>query len=180
MAPAPDSNPLRTYFSGLTEFTFETRLGVADPSLVDYISEMLTRFTHFDGIYRIKNDSGRPVDQVADMLVIAEVAPLPARREIHQHIGDFTLFWSGMYPEALNRLQAAPRKDAYLNYPELGKLAYKIASTIEPPQNPEENNVLMRLSHDYDLCIKGLQVPAANGNRKAISSVAAERSGQGN
>ena len=158
MAPTPDSNPLRSYFSGLTEFTFETRLGVADPSLVDYISELLTRFTHFDGIYCIKNDSGRSVDQVADMLAMADAAVLAARREIHRHIGDFTLFWAGMYPEALNHLQAAPRKDAYLNYPELGKRAYKIASTIVPQENPEENRVLMRLSHDYDLCLEGLKV----------------------
>jgi hypothetical protein len=157
MSPIPEFNHLRSYFSGLTEFTFETHLGVADPTLIDYISELLTRFTHFDGIYRIKSFTGRPLDQVADMLLEAETSPIPARREIHRHIGDFTLFWSGMYPEGLRRLQAAPRKDSYLNYPELGKRAYRLASQIEPAEPPEENSVLLRLSHDFDLCVDGLQ-----------------------
>ena len=31
-----------------------------------------------------------------------------ARREVHRHIGDFTLFWTGVYPEALREMQFSP------------------------------------------------------------------------
>src|SRR5689334_21436214 len=42
---------LYRFFSGLAEYTFEARLGVADPPLVDYIALLLTRFVHCDTIY---------------------------------------------------------------------------------------------------------------------------------
>ncbi|MDX1964858.1 MAG: hypothetical protein SFX18_17040 [Pirellulales bacterium] len=156
MIPTTDWGDLRRFFAGLTEFTFEARVGIADPTLVDYVTELLTRFSHYDEIYRVKNLYGRRLDQVSDMLLEAETRPAPLNREVHRHIGDFTLFWSGLYPEALRWMQAAPRKDAVLNYKELGKRAYRIASTIPPADNPEENTVLERLSHDYELCLYGL------------------------
>ena len=50
------------------------------------------------------------------MMIEAEALPPEGRtsREIHRHIGDFTLFWAGVYPEALPRLQAtdSPRSVA--------------------------------------------------------------------
>ena len=45
------SAALRRYFAGVTEFAFETRLGVADPPLVDYLSDLLTRFIRTDAVY---------------------------------------------------------------------------------------------------------------------------------
>ena len=35
---------VRRFFTGLTEYTFEGRLGVADPPLIYYIAELLVRF----------------------------------------------------------------------------------------------------------------------------------------
>ncbi|MGC4004727.1 MAG: hypothetical protein QM811_17060 [Pirellulales bacterium] len=147
---------LRRFYAGLTEYTFESRIGLADPSLIDYISELLTRFTFYDEIYRVRKSDGRPIEQVVDMLGEAETRPSGERREIHRHIGDFTLFWAGMYPEALRRMQAASRKDMFLDYPALGKRSYKLASRIADVEEPPENGILERLSHDYDLCLRGL------------------------
>jgi hypothetical protein len=156
MVPIPNLAEMRRFFAGLTEFTFETHLGVADPTLIDYISELLTRFTHHDEIFRIRNRAGQPLDQVTDMLSVAKNEPEPAQREIHRHIGDFTLFWSGMYPEALRHMQAAPRKDMFLDYPAIGKRAYHIASRLPTAESGPEPDILERLSHDFDLCMLGL------------------------
>ena len=38
------ASAVRRFFTGLTEYAFESRLGVADPPLVDYIAELLVRF----------------------------------------------------------------------------------------------------------------------------------------
>ena len=125
-------HPLRRYFSGLTEHAFVDRLGMADPRLIDYLSLMLARFTHMDDVRRFECAAGRTLEQVADMLV--EAAALPAGRtcrEMHRHIGDFTLFWTGMYPEALKRLRSILRKDHFVDYCEQGKRSYYIASTFE-------------------------------------------------
>src|SRR5262249_20438867 len=130
--PTPD-HPLRKLFAGLTEQTFLSTLGMADPQLIDYLSLLLSRFVHIDGVFRLRNTHGRRLEAVADMMRTAE--PLPpegrTRRDLHRHIGDFTLFWTGVYPEALKRLRSALRKDHFIDYCEQGKRSYYIASTFE-------------------------------------------------
>ena len=54
-----------------------------------------------------------------------------ARREVHRQIGDYTLFWAGLYPESLERVRKQLSKDALIDYCEQGKRAYWIASTID-------------------------------------------------
>ena len=95
-------------FRGMAEYTFQTQLGVADPPLLDYVSHLLTRFVRSDEIYPIRNLSGKPLRGVAEMLAEAQERVGFARREVHRHIGDYTLFWTGIYPEAIHRLQADP------------------------------------------------------------------------
>jgi hypothetical protein len=153
----PD-HPLRRLFAGITEQTFQSTLGVADPPLVDYIALLLSRFVHIDAHCRLRDAQGKQLHEVADMLLEAEALPPEARtrREYHRHIGDFTLFWAGVYPEALRRLQSALRKDHILDYCAQGKRSYYIASTFEDDPYRDEAPVLRRLSEDFELCAYGL------------------------
>lgn len=149
-------HPLRRYFCGLTEHAFMETVGLADPKLVDYLSELLARFIHMDSLTKLK--SGRTVEQVADMLAEAEHFPPGGRtnREMHRHIGDFTLFWTGVYPEGLKRLKSILNKDHWLDYAEQGKRSYRIASSYEDDPYSEEAPVLRRLSEQFELCAYGL------------------------
>ncbi len=149
---------LRRFFSGLTEYTFQSRLGVVDPPLVDYISDLLSRFVRNDSIYRIRNLTGRPVAEVGEMLAEAEARLGDARRQVHRHIGDFTLFWAGIYPECLRRLRGLVEMDRYNDYCAHGKRSYRIASSIDTEQVEETpGDVLERLSDQFELCAYGLR-----------------------
>jgi hypothetical protein len=150
-------HPLRRYFSGLTEHAFVDNLGMADPRLIDYLSLLLARFVHMNDHLRLKVGADRTIEQVADMLV--EASALPAGRtcrEVHRHIGDFTLFWTGVYPEALKRLRSLLRKDHFIDYCEQGKRSYWIASTYDGDAYADEAPVLRRLSEQFELCAWGL------------------------
>jgi hypothetical protein len=133
-------------------------LGVADPRLTDYLSELLSRFIHLDAVYRLRGARGRRLEEVADMVIEAEGLPPEGRtrREVHRHIGDFTLFWTGVYPEALRRLRSALSKDHFIDYCEQGKRSYYIASTFEDDRYRDEAAVLRRLSAEFELCAYGL------------------------
>ena len=146
---------LHDFFGGLTEQTFEAKLGVADPPLVDYLVELLVRFVRTESMFITRSQIGERMVEVADLVAEAEHRIGEARRAVHRQIGDFTLFWAGVYPEALHHLRAADRKDRFIDYRAQGKLAYRIASTI-PTDNDAENEVLERLSHDFDMCLYGL------------------------
>jgi hypothetical protein len=150
-------HPLRRYFAGLTEQTFIDSLGVADPQLVDYLSLLLARFVHIDALHRLNSISGKRLEEVADMLMEAEALPQGrTSREVHRHIGDYTLFWTGVYPEALRRIRSALRKDHFIDYCNQGKRSYFIASTFEDDPYREEAPVLRRLSEQFELCAYGL------------------------
>jgi hypothetical protein len=150
-------HPLRRYFSGLAEHAFVDDLGIADPPLIDYLALLLSRFVHIDAIARFQA-GGASLEQVADMLLEAEEMPREGRtyREVHRHIGDFTLFWTGVYPEALQRLRSLPRKDHFIDYCEQGKRSYYLASECEETADAEESAVLRRISKQFELCAYGL------------------------
>jgi hypothetical protein len=148
---------LARFFAGLCEQIFESQLGVADPPLVDYLSDLMLRFARFDAVHRVRNLSGRPVVEVADMLAEAEGRVGLARRDVHRHIGDVTLFWTGVYPETLSHLRAVEKKDYFVDYCSQGKRAYYIASTIDTDRDEDTPNVLLeRLSAQFELCAYGL------------------------
>lgn len=162
--------PLNNYFSGLTEHTFVADLGVADPPLIDYLSGLLSRFVHVDAIFKLRG-AGRRLEEVADMLMEVEALPPEGRtsREMHRHIGDFTLFWTGVYPEVLKRMRSSMVKDHFIDYCEQGKRSYYIASTFESEPFKEEATVLRRLSERFELCAFGLTQVRKEWERKPHS-----------
>jgi hypothetical protein len=158
MKSSPSGALLQRFFAGAAEHVFQTQLGVADPPLIDYVSNMLTRFVRWDSLHKVRTVKGRPVMQVADMVAEAEARVGDARREVHRHIGDFTLFWTGVFPEALRRLRSVATKDYFVDYCEQGKRAYLIASEIETADAGDApGDLLVRLSRQFEMCAYGLR-----------------------
>ncbi|MEX0703029.1 MAG: hypothetical protein WD069_13120 [Planctomycetales bacterium] len=147
---------LRRLFAAVTEQTFQADLGIADPPLIDYLSDLLVRFIRMDAIFRVRDPRGRRLEEVAEMMLEAEHRHAKPRREIHRHIGDFTLFWVGVYPEALAGMQSADRRDHLLDYCAQGKRSYRIAAEFDDEPYEEEAPVLRRLSDEFELCTVGL------------------------
>ena len=157
MFSARDPSDIDRFFRGLTEYAFHTRLGVVDPPLVDYVSLLLVRFLRLDRVSTLPGVGGEEPPEVTAMLVVAQRhASADDAREEYRRIGDATLFWSGLYPEALRRLERPGRAEPLIGYREAGKRAYWLASTLEPDDAAEERKLLERLAHEYDLCVEGL------------------------
>jgi hypothetical protein len=151
----PESHPLHRHFRGLTESTFMTELGIGDPSLVGYVANLLASFVPSQAIWRIHDKQGRPLFQVTQMVAEAESALDEQRRsECHRHVGDYTLFWTGVYPEALAKLQGAESADCLISYQQQGKRSYYLASTLSA--SGDRGSVLRRLSDQFELCAFGL------------------------
>jgi hypothetical protein len=158
---ANDSNALlRTLFGSVVERTFVQTLGVYDPGVSDYIADMVTEFAHMRQVYKITDLQGRPLEEVADMLVQGDVTlqagSFAREREVHKHIGDFTLFWTGIYPESLPVLQSRFRKDRFIDYIKQGKDSYAIAASFDYGAYREQAPVLKKISEEFELCMFGL------------------------
>jgi hypothetical protein len=133
-------------------------LGVGDPQLTDYLADLLTRFVHVDHIGMLRSAQGKPLTEVADMMAEAQLKgrTTDSMREIHRHIGDVTLFWTGAYPEGLGQMRASRSKDSLIDFPEAGKRSYWIASQYDDEPHRQEASVLRRLSEHFDMCAYGL------------------------
>lgn len=149
---------LQRFFAGLAEYTFEAQLGVVDPPLIDYISDLLVRFVRLDALHKIRRLNGRPLTEIGELLAEAENRIGDARREVHRHIGDYTLFWAGLYPESLRPSTGPVELDRFVDYCTHGKRAYYIASTIETERRQSApGELLHRLSHQFEMCVYGLR-----------------------
>jgi len=153
MALAPITLP--QFFGGLVENVFEVKLGVPDVPVIEYVSGLLIRFTRSDQFRRLRNLTGQPVVEIVDMLHEAENRIGLARRDAHRHIGDSTLFWVGVYPESLQQLKRAKKKDYFVDFCRQGKRAYHIASRIQADEEPS-GDLLARLSAQFELLAYGL------------------------
>ncbi len=151
------NSAMHRYFAGLAESTFQTRLGVVDPTLIDYLSDLLLRFVRSDVVHQVRGITGRPIMTVTELAAEATARLGEAKRDIHQHIGDFTLFWAGIFPEALGHRneKADSQFETFCSH---GKRSYLIASTIvSDKQDAVPAPVLERLSERFELCVYGLR-----------------------
>ncbi len=124
--------------------------GIAEPATVDYVSDVLTRFARTRQLYALLDEEGRPLEYIVDMLIALERAwggdggrADRARGEaINRHIGEYTLFMSGLFRE---RLTARGELDYYLAS---GSGAYGRAADGEI--NPARRRVYQRLHDDFE------------------------------
>jgi len=126
-------------------------------------------FIHMDNIYRIRNVAGRRLEEVAEMLMEADVRleamSFSREREVHRHIGDYTLFWTGVYPEMLRYLRAITRKDHLIDYVRQGKQSYYIVSTFDLGDWRQDAPLFRRLSEEFETCMYGLNLVRAQWER---------------
>lgn len=158
---------LRRLFHALTESCFQTELGVADPELTDYLADLLTRFSVTESLYSVRDPRGRRLKDLVSLLTEARQREPELRREIYRHIGDFSLFWSGVYPESI----AKENRNALLDFFEQGRRSYFIASTYEAEEYEQEAPVLRRLSAEFELCTVGLRMVRTEWERIAEGEI---------
>ena len=159
----PPRHPLRQLFGALTEKSFTEHLGWPDVKVTSYLSNLLVNFTNTDQLYKIRSQQGKPVDTVVELLYESEVLfgaqSLDQERDVHQHIGDFTLFMAGLFPEYLRRLKTAGmiyHQDFLVDYVKTGKRSYGIVAQMADDPAPEEPPLFRKLSENFELCVTGL------------------------
>ena len=161
-----ENHPLRLLFRGLTQRNLIGKLGVADIEVVRYVSDLLTRFVHVDNLYKIRDARGKRLEDVGEMLLDSSPsvgnASLNREREIRKHIGDYTMFFTGMFPESLRRLSSSVRLDYFVDYMRAGKESYRIVSEYDYGEYRESAQFFRRLSDYFDYCVVGLNFVKAD------------------
>ncbi len=168
----PKGHPLVRLFASLTAENFAQHLGWPDVEVIRYVTEILTDFVHVDQLFKIRNSQGRRVEEVAEMLaegdLLHRAESVEREREVHRHIGDYTMFVAGIFPEFLRRLKTSKTvvsADALLDFIQVGKRSYWIVSEFTYGPYGEAAPLFRKLSENFELCVFGLGYVRADLDR---------------
>jgi len=121
-----------------------------------------------DELYRLRDARGRPLADVAEMLISGEasgVSPELHALAVQRQIGDYTLFITGLFPESLARIRrdwtrkdsvmvqlgdlVVPFRDPGEYYEEAGRRAYRRAWEIGREAGVTEAALFERLAEFF-------------------------------
>lgn len=147
----PLRHPVRQLFHVLTERGL-MQLNLSDAELHHYLSNLLVEFIQVENLYKVKDEAGRRVEYVMDMLAKAEECDTLEKRHIYKHVGDFTLFILGIFPESLNRGRRSISPDYYASH---GRRSYQIVSELENYRSAAVVT-FRKLSDQFENCVLSL------------------------
>src|SRR5437867_12245965 len=133
----PESHPLQDLFQDLVGRHYAEEIGIRDPQIVAYVSHLLAEFCDADQLYKIHNATDRPLADVGEMLLESDpvYGPAPSfdrERQVRKHIGDYALFFTGMFPESINHLRLRKsRLESFVDWMKAGKESYYIVSKFD-------------------------------------------------
>src|ERR1039457_3569546 len=163
-AMIPESHSLQTLFTELIHHHFDRDIGLRDSEVQDYIVNVLTEFCEAEQMFKLRNANDRPLDDVGEMLLEADpiYGPAPSfdrERQVRKHIGDYTLFLAGMFPESINhhRLRRQ-RVENFVEWVKAGKESYYIVSKFEHFEYAKVAPVFAQLSQKFEDCVYGLNL----------------------
>lgn len=156
------AHPLESFFKQAVRNSYEGKLGLNDPDATAYVARLLCEFSESDKLYMVRDEMGRPVEELTEMMQAADpvhgTAPsFDAERALRKHIGDYALFVAGMYPEAMGSSRRLRRHQPSLGeLIQAGKESYYIVSQFNLFEYEQEAPLFARLSDRFERYILGL------------------------
>ena len=148
---------LNRFLTGINESVFLTQLGIANIELVNYLNRLLIQFIRTDAVPIPSGQTHYSAIKLLQLMNEAEKCGDHKRRNLYQAIGDYSLFWAGVYPESLEKHKRLHTAGWLRNLTQHGKHCYALASKITPEEEQPSKQVLQCLSQQYELCTYGLR-----------------------
>jgi hypothetical protein len=143
------------YFYILVRQVF-LRSGIKDREVADYVAELLAEFIHSERTRCIVPGQPNPLDYFFEMLAALQTADERTRFHIRVHIGNYSLFLSGVFPERV-RFRAEKKGFPDLKYFEaLGRTHYRAAGDHRLAQRYELTDILHTLSERFETTRRAL------------------------
>src|SRR5439155_13779899 len=154
-----DDHPLQKLFMDLVARHYAHEIGIRDPELVGYVSHLLTEFCDAEQLFKLQNMAGKPLSDVGEMLLESDPVYGPApnldrERQVRKHIGDYTLFFTGLFPESINHFRLRrQRLENFVDFMRAGKESYYIVSKFEFFEYAKVAPLFAKLSAEFERCV---------------------------
>src|SRR6516164_8289389 len=160
----PESHALQQLFTELIDRHFDRDIGLRDPEVKDYVVNVLEEFCDCRQLFKICDAGGRPLHDVGEMLLEADpiYGPAPSfdrERQVRKHIGDYILFFSGMFPESINHYRLRRQRiENFIDLIKAGKESYYVVSKFDQFEYARLAPLFGRLARDFESCVYGLNL----------------------
>lgn len=160
----PEEHPLQQLFQDLVGRHYAEAIGIRDPQVIAYVAHLLSEFCEAEQLYKIRDASNRPLSDVGEMLLESDpvYGPAPSfdrERQVRKHIGDYTLFFAGMFPESINHFRLRRhRLESFVEWIKAGKESYYIVSKFEHFEYAKVAPLFANLSRNFESCVYGLNM----------------------
>ena len=157
-----ESHPLQQFFVELVGRHYAEEIGIRDPQIVAYVAHLLAEFCDMDQLLKIRDAVGRPLSDVGEMLLESDpvFGPAPSfdrERQVRKHIGDYTLFFTGMFPESINHFRLRRnRLENFVDWMKAGKESYYVVSKFDVFEYTKVAPLFANLSQHFEQCVYGL------------------------
>jgi hypothetical protein len=157
-----ESHPLQQLFIDLVSRHYAEEIGIRDPQIVNYVAHLLAEFCDVEQLFQIRDCFKRPLSDVGEMLLESDpvYGPAPSfdrERQVRKHIGDYTLFFTGMFPESINHFRLRRnRLENFVDWMKAGKESYYIVSKFEHFEYTNVAPMFAKLSRQFEDCVYGL------------------------
>ncbi len=158
----PESHPLENFFIEIVGRRYAEEIGLRDPQIVNYVAHLLTEFCEVEQLFKVRNAADKPLEDVGEMLMESDpvYGPAPSfdrERQVRKHIGDYTLFFAGMFPESINHLRLRKQRvENFIDWIKAGKESYYIVSKFEHFEYTNVAPLFASLSSHFEQCVYGL------------------------
>jgi hypothetical protein len=155
---------LRQFLGGLVWRHFFADLQLEEPRVATYVSNLLADFARTDNLYRMRNTLGKRLEDVGEMLIesnpLLQASSFDRERTVRKHVGDFTLFMTGLFPESVARTRQAKRLhvESFVDFVKAGKESYAVVSSFDQFEYRQEAPLFRRLSENFERCVFGLNL----------------------
>ena len=132
--------------------------GIGDRKLSDYIGSLLETFSRANQLQSSEKIDNRAHEYISDMLIALTRATPEQTFLLRAHIGNYSLFISGIFHENAQRrsLRGAPDIEFY---EQIGRANYQLVASHETARRCELNDVFADLAkrfHDVRLALNDL------------------------
>ena len=160
----PETHPLQQLFRELVGRHYAEEIGIRDPQVVSYVAHLLAEFCDAEQLLKIRNAAGKPLNDVGEMLIESDpiYGPAPSfdrERQVRKHIGDYTLFYAGMFPESINHYRLRrQRLESFVDFIKAGKESYYIVSKFDQFEYARLAPLFAKLAREFESCVYALNL----------------------
>jgi hypothetical protein len=160
----PEDHPLQQLFVELVGRHYAEQIGIRDPQIVAYVAHLMAEFCDVEQLFKIRNAAGRSLSDVGEMLLESDpvYGPAPSfdrERQVRKHIGDYTLFFAGMFPESINHFRLRRnRLENLVDWMKAGRESYYIVSKFDFFEYTKVAPMFANLSQHFEECVYGLNL----------------------